>query len=113
MPSHLLSPFNGSIPPPNILDKISRSIIHAKDPLEWPHSIRATRIKLIKLARSRAEENQNPEGRRSTDSTADILQPTTNVPKKPLYRQSSMDFLKGNTLKNEKNIERYGSELLL
>ncbi|KAL5526461.1 hypothetical protein ACEPAF_8184 [Sanghuangporus sanghuang] len=111
LPSHLFSPFNGSVPPPNILDKISRSIIYAKDPLEWPHSIRSTRIKLLRLARGREHESGSLEGRQSTDSTPEILQPTTNVPKKPLYRQSSMDFLKGNTLKNEKNIDRLSTRL--
>ncbi|KAI5122892.1 hypothetical protein M0805_007570 [Coniferiporia weirii] len=111
LPSHLLSPFNGSFPPANVLDKISRSIIHAKDPLEWPHSIRSTRIKLLKIARGRAEENGLRGGIRSPDLFSDILQPTTNVPKKPLYRQSSMDFIKGNTLKSEKSIDRLSTRL--
>ncbi|KAH8117872.1 hypothetical protein DFH11DRAFT_863706 [Phellopilus nigrolimitatus] len=111
LPSHLLSPYNGSIPPANVLDRIARSIIHAKDPLEWPHSIRSTRIKLLKLARIHAEENDAREKRLSSDLPPDVLQPTTNVHKKPLYRQSSMDFIKGNTLKNEKSIDRLSTRL--
>ena len=85
---------------------ISRNIINAKDPVEWPHSIRSTRIKLRKLSRARAREFGVEEGHLSTELSTDILQPTTNVQKKPLYRQSSMDFIKGNSLKNEKAIER-------
>ena len=96
----MLSPYNGVIPPINILDKIARSVIHAKDPLEWPHSIRATRIMLLKLARGRAAECARNE------LSGDVLQNTGNIPKKPLYRQSSMDFLKGKSLKDETNADR-------
>ncbi|EJD06832.1 uncharacterized protein FOMMEDRAFT_138636 [Fomitiporia mediterranea MF3/22] len=110
LPSHLLTPFNGSIPPANILDRVSRSIVHAKGPVEWPHSVRSTRIKLIKLARSRVAEDAVIE-EDPADYIVDVLQPTTNVPKKPLYRQSSMDFLKGKSLKNEKNIDLLSSRL--
>lgn len=107
LPSHLLTPFNGPVPPANVLDKISRSIIHAKDPLEWPHSIRSTRLRLLNLARGRAEEIVTRERGRGSDLSTDVLQLTTNVPKKPLYRQSSMDFLKDNSLNHEKSIDRY------
>ena len=100
----MLSPFNGVIPPTNILDKIARSIIHAKDPLEWPHSIRATRIMLLKLARDRAAECAS-----NNDLSSDVLQNTANIPKKPLYRQSSMDFLNGKSLKDDANVDRWVS----
>ena len=74
--------------------------------MEWPHSIRSTRTKLHELARARAEENDFREGRRAGEYSHDVLQQTTNVQRKPLYRQSSMDFLKGNTLKDEASLER-------
>lgn len=106
LPAHLLTPFNGSVPPANLLDKIARRIIHAKNPMEWPHSIRSTRTKVLKLARERAEESGFREGRRAGEYSHDVLQQTTNVQKKPLYRQSSMDFLKGNTLKDEASMDR-------
>ncbi|KLO08929.1 hypothetical protein SCHPADRAFT_916825 [Schizopora paradoxa] len=111
LPSHLLSPYNGSIPPANVLDKIARSVINAKDPIEWPHSVRSTRIKLLNLARS-YNDNGHGDGRRSSELSPDVLQPTTtNVPKKPLYRQSSMDFLKGNSLMHERSIDRLSTRL--
>jgi hypothetical protein len=105
LPSHLLTPFNGPVPPSNLLDKIARGVSHAKGPNEWPHSIRATRAKLLELARIRAKEAAEEkraksiaeEDEYSTGFSGDIvLQPTTNTPaspRKPLYRQSSMDFI--------------------
>ena len=106
LPAHLLTPFNGSAPPGNLLDKVAKRVIHAKNPMEWPHSIRATRAKLHKLARVRAEEASSRGGRNAGEYSHDVLQQTTNVQKKPLYRQSSMDFLRDNTLKDEKSLER-------
>ncbi|KAG2341700.1 hypothetical protein BDR05DRAFT_949529 [Suillus weaverae] len=38
LPSHLIMPFNGSIPPPNLLDKIACGITAAKGSNDWPHS---------------------------------------------------------------------------
>lgn len=81
---------------------------NAKGPNEWPHSIRATRAKLIELARVRAKEaaaekRARPIAEEDDDYSSGgyfgdaVLQPTTNTPpnrpRKPLYRQSSMDFL--------------------
>ena len=74
--------------------------------MEWPHSVASTRKQLQKLARSRTKEASTREGRRAGEYSHEVLQQTTNVQKKPLYRQSSMDFLKGNTLKDEASIER-------
>ncbi|KAK0450260.1 hypothetical protein EV421DRAFT_1991212 [Armillaria borealis] len=55
LPSHLVTPFNGPIPPSNLLDKIARGVAQAKGPNDWPFSLRATRVKLIEIARSRAK----------------------------------------------------------
>ncbi|KAG1870115.1 hypothetical protein DFJ58DRAFT_764723 [Suillus subalutaceus] len=52
---------HSSIPPPNLPDKIARGIIAAKGPNDWPHSVTATRTKLLDLARARAmEERRKP-----------------------------------------------------
>lgn len=74
-------------------------------------------MKLIELARIRAKEAIQDDHRKmitEEDDYAyfggDVLQQTTNTgPRRPLYRQSSMDFM--NTakpdLKNNDNISRY------
>ena len=78
LPSHLLTPFIGSIPPSNLLDKIARGVAEAKG-TDWPHSMRATRAKIVELARMRAR-NSRDESASDTiaeeDSTDDApLQP--------------------------------------
>ncbi|KAI0078747.1 hypothetical protein K474DRAFT_1706147 [Panus rudis PR-1116 ss-1] len=98
LPSHLLTPFNGPVPPSNLLDKIARRVAEAKGPIDWQHSLRATRAKIVELARIRAKETSDSD---ATDTIAEEdssqgvpLQQTTNTgPKRPLYRQSSMDFM--------------------
>ncbi|KAJ7650136.1 hypothetical protein FB45DRAFT_1017539 [Roridomyces roridus] len=114
LPPHLMTPFNGPIPPSNLLDKIARGVTQAKGE-DWPHSLRATRVKLIEVARAIAEEDCKPRKSIPEESAmdtsdypsiaeADVLQPTTNIglgttglgigiERRPLYRQSSMDFL--------------------
>ncbi|PPQ90798.1 hypothetical protein CVT25_012118 [Psilocybe cyanescens] len=111
LPAHLVTPFNGSIPPSNLLDKIARGVSQAKGPAEWPYSIRATRVKLLELARSHAKEEAAAERRRhaiaeeveiNDESNYSYFhngeeKPLTGVgigPRRPLYRQSSMDFIK-------------------
>ncbi|KAK7463501.1 hypothetical protein VKT23_006849 [Stygiomarasmius scandens] len=108
LPSHLVTPFNGPIPPSNLLDKIARGISSAKGPVEWPHSLRATRVKLIEICRQRAKEEAQSPIRLVTDENDDIscYNPDSDVSmdgpnrknsssrvRRPLYRQSSMDFL--------------------
>ncbi|KIP07635.1 hypothetical protein PHLGIDRAFT_35343 [Phlebiopsis gigantea 11061_1 CR5-6] len=97
LPSHLLTPFNGSIPPSNLLDKIARGVAEAKG-TDWPHSMRATRAKIVELARMRARNSLHEPASDTIaeeDCTDDApLQQTTNIGlKRPLYRQSSMDFM--------------------
>ena len=130
LPAHLITPFNGSVPPSNLLDKIARGISAAKGPNDWPHSIRATRIKLLELARHKAQEERRNvlgkedkapwgepgavyqgEARRArTPDPSEILQFRTNAPihtRRPLYRQSSMDFMDPDSSDRSESIARY------
>ena len=119
LPAHLLTPFNGPVPPSNLLDKIAKGVSKAKGPIDWPHSMRATRAKIVELARVRA--NESGDGGDSTDTIAEEettgsdvpLQQTTNTgPKRPLYRQSSMDFMQTAKvdIKDNDYIRRYVSD---
>ena len=114
LPSHLLTPFNGPVPPSNLLDKIARGVADAKGD-DWPHSLRATRAKIVELARVRAKDSFDES---SSDTIAEEdsigtdapLQQTTNTGRKrPLHRQSSMDFLQSakKDIKDNANISRY------
>ena len=95
-----MTPFNGPVPPSNLLDKIARGVIAAKGPVEWPHSLRATRAKIVELARLRGVEDTSSDTIAEEEpSDKDVLQQTTNTgPKRPLYRQSSMDFMQSSKL---------------
>lgn len=104
------------MPPSNLLDKIARGVAKAKGPVNWPHSLRATRAKIVELARARAKDILN-DGASDTiaeeeGSDIDESQPTARfASKRPLYRQSSMDFMKAearNWADND-NISRYVS----
>jgi len=119
LPSHLLTPFNGPVPPSNLLDKIARGLTHAKGPIDWPHSLRATRAKIVELARTLSQGSVDGD---ASDTIAeeesvasDIpLKHTTNVgPKRPLYRQSSMDFVETAKadIKDNTNIHRLSRRL--
>ncbi|KAJ7744320.1 hypothetical protein B0H14DRAFT_3117509 [Mycena olivaceomarginata] len=127
LPPHLMTPFNGPIPPSNLLDKIARGVTQAKE--DWPHSLRATRVKLIELARTIAEEDSKPKKTIPEESAmdcsesyfaeADVLQQTTNIgmgkmglgPRRPLYRQSSMDFLDTSDPLDSDTINRLSTRL--
>ncbi|KAF9000684.1 hypothetical protein BDQ17DRAFT_1391226 [Cyathus striatus] len=134
LPAHLVTPFNGPIPPSNLLDKIARGVSEAKGPLDWPHSIRATRVKLIELSRLKAKEEALLEQQRRViaeesemdvdvgssysyfhDGTArPVTLKTVGVgARRPLYRQSSMDFMNaiGADVKNNKNITKLSDRL--
>lgn len=117
----MVTPFNGPIPPSNLLDKIARGVSQAKGPIDWPHSLRATRVKLIELSRLRAKEQaaaeqearvivEEPENAMETEAnpmTGD-RQEKSGL-KRPLYRQSSMDFMNtaGTNIKNNDHLARY------
>jgi hypothetical protein len=124
LPAHLVTPFNGPIPPSNLLDKIARGVSQAKGPVDWPHSLRATRVKLIELSRLRAKEQTV--AKRQRESIAEELeyalgmepnyvysQNGTEKPignRKPLYRQSSMDFMLnavGADIQHNENLTRW------
>lgn len=130
LPAHLITPFNGPVPPSNLLDKVARGISAAKGPNDWPHTIRATRIKLLELARVKAREeryaNIHEEVDDTTSSTGanksekcsrtpdplEVLQQRTNTPlgvRRPLYRQSSMDFMSPVGLDKHESITRLSS----
>jgi transcription factor SPN1 len=96
-----MTPYVGVIPPPNVLDKLARNITSSRTALEWPHSVRATRIKLHELCRrktvQKAIERHAPASQLPTRGVVEVvLQPPP--ARRPLYRQSSMDFL---PVKNE------------
>ncbi|KAF5359760.1 hypothetical protein D9756_003249 [Leucocoprinus leucothites] len=134
LPAHLVTPFNGPIPPSNLLDKIARGVSQAKGPVDWPHSLRATRVKLIELSRQRAKEQAAAEQRRDSiaEEPEDAMETEmeTNYTynqdgrekplgvaagaKRPLYRQSSMDFIlntEGTDIKNNEHLARLSSRL--
>jgi hypothetical protein len=115
-----VSPFSGQIPPPNLLEKIASGVAKAKGD-EWTHSVRATRIKLIEIARARAAEATMLERQRKyipdendelvcwpeEDEGMSLLKRTSTYGiKRPLYRQSSMDFItsSSDSLSNNKGI---------
>jgi hypothetical protein len=104
-------------------------VSQAKGPAEWPHSLRATRVKLIELSRQRAAAEDAALDRRKqaadeNDEFAcyadgDSSDMGSNHGKKalglgagirrPLYRQSSMDFLNSSApnFKDNDSITRY------
>ncbi|KAF9516994.1 hypothetical protein BS47DRAFT_588436 [Hydnum rufescens UP504] len=106
VPSHLASPFSGSIPPSNLLDKIGRHILDIKTREEWPHSLRSTRVKLLHIAKQQAQVAQHSQPHPTHQSSLASPRFSLNVPcadlqtpgraasrRVPLYRQNSMDFL--------------------
>ena len=110
LPSHLLTPFNGPVPPSNLLDKIARGVADAKGPADWPHSQRATRAKIVELARYRARDS-TPIAGIAEESCEDeepreVLRPSSRVNRKrTLQRQSSMDFIPNIELNKRDNIK--------
>ena len=117
LPCHLLTPFAGPVPPSNLLNKLAQGVTKAKNSVEWPHSLRATRAKIIELARHRAKENiQDGSGsdtivEEESDGSDIPLQQTTNIgPKRPLYKPSSSDFTQPPKfdIKDNPNLTRYG-----
>ncbi|KAI0690152.1 hypothetical protein BC835DRAFT_1407602 [Cytidiella melzeri] len=117
LPAHLLTPFYGSVPPSNLLDKIARRVSEAKGN-DWPHSLRATRAKIVELGRMRAQDAHDGSGSDTIaeeGSGTDVpLHPTANINvKRPLRRQSSMDFIQPAkpALKDNVNITRLSRRL--
>jgi hypothetical protein len=103
IPSHLLTPFNGPIPPSNVLDQLARSIFRRSSP-HWAHSIRSTRAKLLEIAKLRALPNassspvnllrkrkSHTQENSGTDTEMDSEE--NDDGHKPLYRKNSMDFI--------------------
>ncbi|KAL1696928.1 hypothetical protein GGG16DRAFT_120556 [Schizophyllum commune] len=126
LPSHLYTPFNGSVPPSNLLDKIARGVAQAKGAEEWPHSLRQTRQKLIELSRARGKDESIPEETAVEIASDDSQDPSANPSmqaktpkpsisprKRPLYRQSSMEFMDApaSDLKDNDTINKLSSRL--
>ncbi|KAK0235972.1 hypothetical protein EDD85DRAFT_791368 [Armillaria nabsnona] len=118
LPSHLVTPFNGPIPPSNLLDKIARGVAQAKGPNDWPFSLRATRVKLIEIARTRAKEEAKVYADENDDyffrGGESELPAVGKKPRRPVYRQSSMDFLYGSISEDQDehdNITRLSNRL--
>ncbi|CAE6462152.1 unnamed protein product [Rhizoctonia solani] len=111
LPSHLMTPYVGVIPPPNVLDKLARDIALSRNALEWPHSVRATRVKLHELCRrktvKKAIDRRAPPPEPSSRSTVEVVLESA-PPRRPLYRQSSMDFL---PVKEVTSVTRLSSRL--
>ena len=110
LPSHLLTPFNGPVPPSNLLDKIARGVADAKGPADWPHSQRATRAKIVELARCRARESTPivgiAEESGEEEDPREVLKPSSRINRrKALYRQSSMDFIPDVEVNKKDNIK--------
>lgn len=124
LPSHLLTPFNGPVPPSNLLDKIARGVAEAKGPADWPHSQRATRAKIVELAQRRARDS-NPiagiaEESGEEDESREVLKPSSRINRRRApYRQSSMDFIpeadpsKKDNIKDNQSINRLVGRWLL
>ena len=77
--------------------------------------MRATRAKIVELARIRAKEaaangtDSDTIAEEEFSDHGDVLQQTTNTgPRRPLYRQSSMDFMQTakQDLKDNEHISR-------
>jgi hypothetical protein len=119
LPATNNTPFNG-IPPANLLDKIARGVTGAKKE-DWPHTVRQTRMKLLELSRVRAkevvfedrlsaiihEEVHEDGGSDIENDFARATTPARTPGKKPLHRQSSMDFMSSAKLGN-KAIDSFG-----
>ncbi|KAG6908669.1 hypothetical protein DXG01_003683 [Tephrocybe rancida] len=113
LPPQLVTPFNGPIPPSNLLDKIARGVSQAKGPLDWPHSLRATRVKLIELSRAKAKEERYHRTSNYSDVDMDeAIDPRypdgtgkSTRARRPLYKQSSMDFISTADLGDDENID--------
>ncbi|KAF9648717.1 hypothetical protein BDM02DRAFT_3096049 [Thelephora ganbajun] len=110
LPSHLLTPFNGPVPPSNLLDKIARGVAEAKGPADWPHSQRATRAKIVELAQRRARESTPivgiAEESCEEEEPREVLKPSSRINRRrTLYRQSSMDFIPDVELSKKDNIK--------
>ena len=110
LPSHILTPFNGPVPPSNLLDKIARGVAEAKGPANWPHSQRATRAKIVELAQRRARDSTPivgiAEESCEEEEPREVLRPSSRINRRrPLYRQSSMDFIPDVELTKKDNIK--------
>lgn len=74
----------------------------AKGQTDWPHSVRATRVKLLELSRMKAKDEMEKARERNRHLVIreevemdDVHAGADGIDgPRPLYRQSSMDFIK-------------------
>ncbi|KAG8957293.1 hypothetical protein FRC00_004194 [Tulasnella sp. 408] len=102
LPSHLFTPYVGSVPPQNILQKLSLGIKDARGPVDWPHSVKSTRQMLYKLASKlavppsladAAEEAANELGNAPPADATNTPPKRERASRVPMYRKNSMDEL--------------------
>ncbi|KAG9001663.1 hypothetical protein FRB90_011575, partial [Tulasnella sp. 427] len=102
LPSHLFTPFVGSVPPQNVLQKLALGIKDTKGPIDWPHSVKSTRQMLHKLASklalppsfADAAEKAAKELGATPPADSTIAPPKRKRPSRaPMYRKNSMDEL--------------------
>ncbi|KZV80349.1 hypothetical protein EXIGLDRAFT_781114 [Exidia glandulosa HHB12029] len=112
LPGRITTPFHGPVPPGNFLDRLAREVVEAKGK-DWPHSIRATRVKLLEIARALPHRDTIHEEHEEELARIAAEESKENVSiKRPLYRQSSMDFLpKKREIQLSANLGRLSSRL--
>ncbi|KAG9030213.1 hypothetical protein FRB95_004206 [Tulasnella sp. JGI-2019a] len=105
IPSHLFTPFVGSVPPQNVLQTLARGVKDGKDHFDWPHSIKSTRLMLHRLAAKRAKASPLAEVAENTIVDGGSLQgadasktpengnKTTATSGIPIVHKDSMDSL--------------------
>lgn len=98
LPSHLLTPFNGLVPPSNPLDKIACGVTKAEGPVDWPHSQHATSAKIVELCWRRVRDSTPivgiAEESGKDEEPQEILKLSSHInQRRALYRQSGMDFI--------------------
>ncbi|KIO34722.1 hypothetical protein M407DRAFT_210099 [Tulasnella calospora MUT 4182] len=102
LPSHLFTPYVGSVPPQNILQKLALGIKDVRGPTDWPHSVRSTRQMLYKLASKlavppsladAAEEAANELGNTPPADATNTPPKRARASRMPMYRKNSMDEL--------------------
>ncbi|KAF7336728.1 hypothetical protein MVEN_02107800 [Mycena venus] len=121
LPPHLMTPFNGPIPPSNLLDKIARGCNSGKG--RGLASFSACDSQEDSKPRKTIPEESAMDCSESYFAESDVLQQTTNIgigkiglgiglgPRRPLYRQSSMDFLDTSDPQDNDTINRLSTRL--
>ncbi|KAH7097372.1 hypothetical protein BKA62DRAFT_833295 [Auriculariales sp. MPI-PUGE-AT-0066] len=107
LPTSIVTPFNGPVPPNNYLDKLAREIVAAHEQKNdaWLHSVRQTRLKLHELAKVVSQRHL------ANIDEEDGKENVRLITKRPLYRQSSMDFLPADQIAANPSVGRASKRL--